>query len=670
MRSFPVRLHLLLACLPAFGQYSLLRVAGEATQRPDGQGAFAIAGDLRPCIEGQYVVFRDRGAFGSFNAQAIWSYNINDGSFIKLVGQTSLVPGGTGNFSDLISDSAPVLKNGIVTFQARDDRYPPFNQGIFTVPVAGGRVSRVANYSTADPSGGVFVSFDTFGRALGGFSADSRVVFQGRNAANVTGIYAANADGSALSVIADSLHPVNPRVTFPVSLFSGGAISGNTVAFFGQSVFESSVGYNAIYISSATTPATFAPDGSPAFLELMNSDKQLPGNLNTLFHTRVNPPVLIDNAQIGFLADDAASQYRGIFVMPAGGGIITPVVTTTSSLSGLGAIEPRNSFGGFSLSLGRVFYHAQDLTPGAQGNHGLYLWRNGPTTRIIGTGDLLDGRRVTTILNPGQYSLSGDRMAFALGLQGYGAALYVALPADPSIRITGVANAASYASQAVSPGEIVTLFGAGIGPAALARFQINAAGRVPAALSGARYVVNGEPAPPLYTRADQASAILPFTIAENSATILALNNGGISAPFVIPNQPAAPGLFSANASGAGQGAILNGDGTFNTSASPAPKGSAVILYGTGHGATVPALDAGQVTPAGNYRLDARVSATIGGLPAQVTFAGPAPALLAGVFQVNVVVPPEAPSGDLPVILRFDYEGGGASTAANLTVAVR
>jgi uncharacterized protein (TIGR03437 family) len=49
----------------------------------------------------------------------------------------------------------------------------------------------------------------------------------------------------------------------------------------------------------------------------------------------------------------------------------------------------------------------------------------------------------------------------------------------------------------------------------------------------------------------------------------------------------------------------------------------------------------------------KVSQTVGSLPAQVLYAGAAPGLVAGVLQINVVIPADAPSGNVPLYFSVD-----------------
>jgi len=62
-----------------------------------------------------------------------------------------------------------------------------------------------------------------------------------------------------------------------------------------------------------------------------------------------------------------------------------------------------------------------------------------------------------------------------------------------------------------------------------------------------------------------------------------------------------------------------------------------------------------------------VTATIGGINAYVQYAGGVPGLVAGVLQVNVLVPQGVASGgSIPVVLTV----GGQSAQGGVTVAIK
>ena len=136
----------------------------------------------------------------------------------------------------------------------------------------------------------------------------------------------------------------------------------------------------------------------------------------------------------------------------------------------------------------------------------------------------------------------------------------------PVVTAAGVLNAASFAGGAVAPGEMVTIFGTGIGPSALASFQLNGT-IVSANVAGTQFLFDGVPAPIIYVSSGQSTVMVPYAVAGKSSTQLqAVYNGARSAQVAIPVAPAAPGLFTTAQNGSGQAAIVNQSGSINSSA--------------------------------------------------------------------------------------------------------
>jgi uncharacterized protein (TIGR03437 family) len=142
--------------------------------------------------------------------------------------------------------------------------------------------------------------------------------------------------------------------------------------------------------------------------------------------------------------------------------------------------------------------------------------------------------------------------------------------------------------------------------------------------------------------------------------------GTNSAPLAAPVAPSAPGLYSADSSGAGPGQILNEDGSANSPSNPATAGSLVTLFGTGAGQTDPPGVDGLVTTDGTPAPNLPISVTIEGMTADVQSVGAAVSQVAGVFQVSVTIPDGLDSGDLAVVVTV----GTASSQNNLTVSVQ
>ena len=242
--------------------------------------------------------------------------------------------------------------------------------------------------------------------------------------------------------------------------------------------------------------------------------------------------------------------------------------------------------------------------------------------------------------------------------------------AKPVIQISsaGVLNAASFLSGAVSPGEIITIFGEGIGPTIGAGLQLTTDQQsLTNLVAGTRVLFDGNPAPLIYVSSLQVSAIVPYALDGQTTTRMQVEYQGFPSSEVTLNVvPTNPALFTIDASGSGQGAILNQDTSVNSALNPAQKGSIVVLFATGEGQTVPRGSDGALANKALPKPVAAVAVQMGGIDARILYSGAAPGLPAGVIQVNVQIPPNAPSGAIPVVLRV----GTASSPPNVTVAIR
>ena len=130
----------------------------------------------------------------------------------------------------------------------------------------------------------------------------------------------------------------------------------------------------------------------------------------------------------------------------------------------------------------------------------------------------------------------------------------------------------------------------------------------------------------------------PYSVAGKTSTTMAVSYNGVQASASLPVVAAAPGVFTANASGTGPGAIVNQDGTLNSRDNPSAPQSVVALYATGGGETVPASVDGAITFGEPPKQKLPVSVSIGGYPAEVVYAGSAPIMVAGLMQVNARIP--------------------------------
>jgi uncharacterized protein (TIGR03437 family) len=239
---------------------------------------------------------------------------------------------------------------------------------------------------------------------------------------------------------------------------------------------------------------------------------------------------------------------------------------------------------------------------------------------------------------------------------------------DPYISPNGVVNAASFVGGAVAAGEIVTVFGANFGPSTLVSARLAANGLLDTSLGETRLLVDGVAAPMIYSTRGQLSAVVPYSAGGKRSVNMEVEYNGVrSAAMQVFATPAAPGIFALNASGKGQGAILNQDYTVNGAGNAAARNSVVMLFATGEGETSPPGVDGKPAAEPWPRPQLPVKVLIGGVEAEISYAGAAPGMVAGLLQVNARVPAGvAPGAAVAVELRVS----DTSSPAGITMAVK
>ena len=220
-----------------------------------------------------------------------------------------------------------------------------------------------------------------------------------------------------------------------------------------------------------------------------------------------------------------------------------------------------------------------------------------------------------------------------------------------------VVNAASLAAEPVAPGEVVTIFGSGMGPTAGVGALIDPTGLVANQLAGAEVRFDGVPAPLFYAQANQINAQAPYTVAGETVTQIEVLYQGVSVNTTsVAVAPAAPGVFST---------AVNQDGTYNSPSNPAPRGTFLTVYATGQGLTNGPNISGQPAAAPYPQPNLPVTVTVGGVTVQVAWAGSAPGLV-GLLQVNLRVPGGyVPSGAVPLELTV-----GTTVSPDITIWVQ
>ncbi len=256
----------------------------------------------------------------------------------------------------------------------------------------------------------------------------------------------------------------------------------------------------------------------------------------------------------------------------------------------------------------------------------------------------------------------GDQLAPFTG------ALEIADPTPtPTFLTSAVVNAASFETLPLSPGGIFSIFGENLAPVEGFGFFDPLSGRLIESLRGVTVLVDDRPAPLFYVSPGQINAQAPPELqSDGFVSVRVLREHAASANVLAPAAASSPGVFVHPDST--RAIALNQDGTLNSTANPADRGSVLTFYLTGAGAFSPGLAAGQPAPLPPplHHVAPRVEATIDNLPAAVEFAGAAPGF-AGLVQINVRIPALASIGD-NIILRAI--AGSAASQPGTTISIR
>ena len=209
--------------------------------------------------------------------------------------------------------------------------------------------------------------------------------------------------------------------------------------------------------------------------------------------------------------------------------------------------------------------------------------------------------------------------------------------------VTAVTDAAVFSTDAIAPGSLISIFGSNLAPITAAAPSTP----LPLSIADVSVTVNGITAPLLFVSPNQINAQTPYEAAPGAASVVVRVQGTQSAPVTMSLKIAAPSLFTDQ----------------NSPQTPASPGSSISLYFTGQGPLITSIEDGDAPGAGHtVWASSPVSATIGGLPAGVEYAGLAPNY-PGVAQINLKVP-TLTQGVYPVIVTI---AGVASNAVQVTV---
>ncbi len=335
------------------------------------------------------------------------------------------------------------------------------------------------------------------------------------------------------------------------------------------------------------------------------------------------------------LTASATTQFREAAVAPASMSVDTASIAMQPAASAGAAAALKLAFEG-----GAPQWSAQVLPAGR-----LTEWLT--VTPVSGAGPAeLQVRAAVEGLSPGAYMATIAIQAAEALPQLIRVPVTLVVGSDPATAIGGVSNSFSGVAT-FAPGMLTSVYGTGLAQGT------QQAGRLPLPLlvQGSSATVNGVTAPLYYVSPAQMNIQIPYETAAGPA-VVAINNGGKVAAFPIRVDVNAPGVFApAN--------ILPVSGK---------SGDILVIYSTGEGDVTPTLPTGATPESGTAvsRLPVPrqpVNVTVAGVSAQLAFAG-VPIGVAGVTQINFIVPSGIPTGPQPLVVTV---GGVPSQTVTLNV---
>jgi len=227
----------------------------------------------------------------------------------------------------------------------------------------------------------------------------------------------------------------------------------------------------------------------------------------------------------------------------------------------------------------------------------------------------------------------------------------------PPASITSILNAASELSGNLAPGELVLINGQSVGPSPSVTSAIPATGNLPTSVNSSTLVnattvtFNGTAAPIVYSGSGGTAVQVPYEIAGSTSANVVLTVGSQTAQFTANVAPTAPGLFTLDLSGKNALVAMNADGTLNSLANPAARGSKITFFATGTGVTSPADLDGVVESSNGQVPVTSIGLTIGGQGVVMPSVASLPKDVSGVLQIPVTIPANIfNTGPVPVVL--------------------
>ena len=551
--------------------------------------------------------------------------------------------------SGAINPTGLTLSAPSLTFAAQVGGSAPAAQTLTVSSSPAGTVFTAAT-QVSTPAGGTWLSISPTGNLSTNQGLTVSVNPAGLAAGSYSGDIGLTANGASLTVpvnlVVNSTGTTGGNIAVSASALSFSAVSGGSAPVTQTLTVSSAAG-------SAGVPFTVATSSTGNWLSVSPTS----GTTQTSLTVSVNQTNL-----------SAGNHSGSITITPTGGNAVVVQVTLDVLSEPAVSVSPGSLSFAFQAGSGGTVAPGQ-LTVSATGgaaNFQASASSSGNWLSVTPTSGSTSTSTILTVqVNPAGLAANATPYTGTItivGVSGTEGSLTVNVSLSvtaPLPTIASVLNAASFSSGPVSPGEIVSIFGTSIGPTNPSFLTLDSTGKVSTSIGGVTVSFSGYLAPLTYVGATQINAIVPYGLSGNKEPFVEVKFAGqTSNDLTLQLAASAPGIFTQGSTGSGTGAILNGNSTVNTQANPAAKGSTIQIFLTGEGLTTPAEATGAVTTvntSGSGPLtpapQLAVAVLIGNQPAQTVFIGEAPGLVAGVLQVDAVVPPTTASGAIPITVQ-------------------
>lgn len=358
------------------------KIADVSTPIPNGSGNFSGFGGLS--VSGTTVVMEGSNPTSTMPAtqRGIYSAPVGGGPLTRLADANTPIPNGTGTFGTAIQTLSDISTSGhIVVFYGRDDNGA--QRGIYSVPISGGPVTRIVDRTTNSPTGGFLDWFEQ--PKISG----STVLFRALSVSTDTrGLYTVSSGGGTVSEVNTTIFGGPPSA-------GNWSLSGTTI------------------VINPTSGGVFATTTNGAsWTVLANQNTPIPGGSGNFASIRaldINGSYV---AMAGRDSSDNTSLQTGVYVGSATGGPLTKIADKNTPVPGRTGNFTRFTFAYISGS--SVVFGSGNNPTGGTPTNGIYLSsvEGGPITKIAAVGDVFDGKTVAGIGSIGKFD--GMTLAFSL----------------------------------------------------------------------------------------------------------------------------------------------------------------------------------------------------------------------------------------------------------------